>query len=883
MSLVRRVPKKRRVSLRKRAAQQPGKWRAFAPTADRPGPITRSLQAIGRSVFHEYTLATLGSVLLAVIMTWPTMRYPTRTVPQDLGDPLLQAWQLAWSGHALDTKPSTIWDSNTFFPERLSFAFSDTLLGFAPLGMIGSGVSAAILRYNIVFTLAFALAFLGAYALARQLGAWRSGAVVAAAAFAYAPWRWGQAGHLHVLSSGGIVLALAMLARGHGFTLRHGYRPADAKPGWALAGWLVAAWQISLGFGIGLPFAYVLALLAVVALIAWFVVPRRVVTRHSTPEILPAGLETPTPALAAPPPTTSASQVTSFERPEPQTSPYARPTSAPATSPYARPTSPYARPTSTITATIDTAAKPTDATPTDGAPTDGAPTNSAPTDGAPTNSAPTDGAPTNGAPTDVAATTVAPTDSALTDSALTDSAPGTGQPPTAQPTGESTWARPDGEPAPAKPNAEPTAARPHDDPAPAQPQAGTHGSAQPSGTLATPAAGPPTNGRSGRRRARGPELQPAARASDVIDFGPVRPEPSQQPARPARPAGPFKRWLARRPPFPKRLLGADVLGGIIFAAVGVFMAIPYLRVVNDHPYARRGVNELDIYSPPAYGFVTAPAESWLWGHDHSGLRTTMEAPNEGALLIGFVLLGLALAGLLYSVWSYQVRFLLLVAMIVSAVLAMGTAAPFGGKFSYLPLHSVLPGWDGIRTPGRLVLWTTLFAGLLAAGAVSAFVERARDFTIERGAGPYPGPLLRMALLLPLVLVLVEGISASPHPEVPRPPAGLSEVQGPMLVLPSDQLSDEMIMLWTTDGFPSVVNGGSGFIPARLDEVREVAATFPDPASVELLRGLGVRSVVVVKSMVAGTDYEPTANPGNFPDLDPAIEVEDTPELVIYNL
>jgi hypothetical protein len=850
------VPKKRRVSLRKRAAQQPGKWRAFAPTADRPGPITRSLQAIGRSVFHEYTLATLGSVLLAVIMTWPTMRHPTRTVPQDLGDPLLQAWQLAWSGHALDTKPSTIWDSNTFFPERLSFAFSDTLLGFAPLGMIGSGVSAAILRYNIVFTLAFALAFLGAYALVRQLGAWRSGAVVAAAAFAYAPWRWGQAGHLHVLSSGGIVLALAMLARGHGFTLRHGYRPADAKPGWALAGWLVAAWQISLGFGIGLPFAYVLALLAVVALVAWFVVPRRVVTRHSTPETLPAGPETPTPALAAPPPPTSAPQVTSFERPEPQTSPYARPTTTPATSPYARPAS-------TITATIDTATKPTDATPTDATPTDATPTGGAPADRAPTNGAPTNGAPTNGAATDSA--------------------------------------RPDGESAPAKPNAEPTSARPHDDPAPAQPQADTHGSAQPSGThgsaqpsgthrsaqpsgtLANPAAAPPTNGHSGRRRARGPELQPAARSSDVIDFGPVRPEPSQQPARPARPAGPFGRWLARRPPFPKRLLGADVLGGIIFAAVGAFMAIPYLRVVEDHPYARRGVNELDIYSPPAYGFVTAPAESWLWGHDHSGLRTTMEAPNEGALLIGFVLLGLALAGLLYSVWSYQVRFVLLVAMIVSAVLAMGTAAPFGGKFSYLPLHSVLPGWDGIRTPGRLVLWTTLFAGLLAAGAVSAFVERARDFTIERGAGPYPGPLLRMALLLPLVLVLVEGISASPHPEVPRPPAGLSEVQGPMLVLPSDQLSDEMIMLWTTDGFPSVVNGGSGFIPARLDEVREVAVTFPDPASVELLRGLGVRSVVVVKSMVAGTDYEPTANPGNFPDLDPAIEVEDTPELVIYNL
>jgi hypothetical protein len=690
VNLVRRVPKKRRVSLRKPAAQQPGKWKAFAPsTGPRPGPVTRVVRAIGRVAFHEYTLASLGSLVLAIIMTWPTMRYPTRTIPQDLGDPLLQAWQLAWSGHALDTKPSTVWDSNTFFPEQTTFAFSDTLLGFAPLGLVGSGISAAILRYNIVFTLAFALAFLGTYALARQLGAYRSGAVVAAAAFAYAPWRWGQAGHLHVLSSGGIVLALAMLARGHGFTLRHGYRPNDVKPAWALAGWLVAAWQISLGFGIGLPFVYVLALLVVAAMIAWLATPRRLVL---PPQPLPV-----------------------MPQPDP---------------------------------ILDSGTRP-----------------------------------------------------------------------------------------------------------------GVHESP-------------------GSARAVADEPQ-----ADIIDFGVMRPVPADpaqpaQPPRPPRAPGPIGRWLGRRPPFPMRLLGADALGGLVFAAVGVFMAIPYLKVVDEHPYARRGVDELDIYSPPAYGFLTAPAESWLWGHEHSGLRATMTAPNESALLIGFVLIGLALAGLVYSAWPYYVRFILLVGMIVSVLLAMGTAAPFGGAVTYLPLHQWLPGWDGIRTPGRLVLWTTLIAGLLAAGAVSAFVERARDFTVERGFGPYPGPFLRLALLLPMALVLVEGVSASGHPEVPRPPAGLAEAEAPLLILPSDQASDEMYMLWSTQGFPPMVNGGSGFTPAGQNEVREVAVGFPDAASIRLLRDLGVRTVVVVKSMVAGTAYEAAANPDAFGE---DIEVEETPELVIYRL
>ena len=158
-------------------------------------------------------------------MTWPTLRYPLHTLPQDFWDPTRQAWQIAWSGHILLTDPAQLWQSNAFFPERYSFAFGDTLLGYAPAGMLGSGPEAAILRYNILFVLAHALLAIGAYALVRQLGAGRTGAAVAAVAFAYAPWRLAQEGHLDIVSAGGIPLALAMLARGHGWSLRHGFRP----------------------------------------------------------------------------------------------------------------------------------------------------------------------------------------------------------------------------------------------------------------------------------------------------------------------------------------------------------------------------------------------------------------------------------------------------------------------------------------------------------------------------------------------------------------------------------------------------------------------------------------------------------------------------------
>ena len=59
-------------------------------------------------------------------MTWPTLRYPLHTIPQDYWDPSLQAWQMAWSGHILLADPGMLWHANTFYPESWSFAFSDT-------------------------------------------------------------------------------------------------------------------------------------------------------------------------------------------------------------------------------------------------------------------------------------------------------------------------------------------------------------------------------------------------------------------------------------------------------------------------------------------------------------------------------------------------------------------------------------------------------------------------------------------------------------------------------------------------------------------------------------------------------------------------------------
>ncbi|HLM86314.1 MAG TPA: hypothetical protein VK272_09020 [Solirubrobacteraceae bacterium] len=234
-----------------RTESRPSAPRAGAPARWTPSPtFTRA----------ELALVALAGVLLAVLTSWPLALHMSSRIAPDLGDPVRTAWQIAWVGHAMLHDPLNIFNSNAFYPHPLSLAFSDSLLGYGPTAFFGSGTAAALVRYNLLFLWAWSLCFFGAYMLARELGLGRLGGAGAAAAFAYAPYRVTEAGHLHVISSGGLALGLFLLLRG--------YRRCSRRL--VLAGWLLSAWQISLGFTLGLQYSYLLALLALLALVYWW-------------------------------------------------------------------------------------------------------------------------------------------------------------------------------------------------------------------------------------------------------------------------------------------------------------------------------------------------------------------------------------------------------------------------------------------------------------------------------------------------------------------------------------------------------------------------------------------------------------------------------------
>ncbi len=236
-----------RVRLRARGARE---------TGGRPARWAASPSFTAR----EIALVVLGGVLLAILTSWPLILHMPSRIAPDLGDPVRTAWEIAWVGHAMLHSPLHLFNSNAFYPHPLSLAFSDSLLGYGPAAFFGSGTVAALVRYNLLFLFAWSLCFIGAYLLARELGLGRLAGAAAGVAFAYAPYRVTEAGHLHVISSGGLPLALFLLLRGYRRT----------SPRLVLIGWLVSAWQVSLGFTLGLQYCYLIGVLGLLVLLYWW-------------------------------------------------------------------------------------------------------------------------------------------------------------------------------------------------------------------------------------------------------------------------------------------------------------------------------------------------------------------------------------------------------------------------------------------------------------------------------------------------------------------------------------------------------------------------------------------------------------------------------------
>lgn len=152
--------------------------------------------------------------VLTLVMTYPLVRHMTEALPSDLGDPLLNAWILAWDADQLLRGLQSVWDAPFFFPYSNTLTYSEHLLGIAVLVAPVQWIfSNPLLTYNVAFLFSYVLAGSGMYLLVKSLTGQRWAAALAGVAFAFCPYRVAQAPHLQVLMTGWMPIGLWALHR----------------------------------------------------------------------------------------------------------------------------------------------------------------------------------------------------------------------------------------------------------------------------------------------------------------------------------------------------------------------------------------------------------------------------------------------------------------------------------------------------------------------------------------------------------------------------------------------------------------------------------------------------------------------------------------------
>ena len=138
----------------------------------------------------------------------------TSVLPNDLGDPLLNTWILAWDAGRFAHGLRGLWDAPIFYPYSHALAYSEHLLGIAIFSApLQWATRNPILVFNAVFLTSFVLAGGAMYLLARTLTGRRDAALIAGLIFAFTPYRFAHIAHLQMLMWGWLPLSMWALHR----------------------------------------------------------------------------------------------------------------------------------------------------------------------------------------------------------------------------------------------------------------------------------------------------------------------------------------------------------------------------------------------------------------------------------------------------------------------------------------------------------------------------------------------------------------------------------------------------------------------------------------------------------------------------------------------
>jgi hypothetical protein len=179
-----------------------------------PSQTVRAIKGPGGRLILKVAIAWILFLAMAGFKTYPLIRHFTTHIPSDLGDPLLNAWILAWDFHALSTDPWNLFNANILYPLKNTLALSEHLMGVLPIfapayAMTGNPVIA----YNIMLFLSFPLCGIAMFLLVYYWTQNFWAALISGVLFAFAPARFGQLYHVQLLNLYWTPIALLFLER----------------------------------------------------------------------------------------------------------------------------------------------------------------------------------------------------------------------------------------------------------------------------------------------------------------------------------------------------------------------------------------------------------------------------------------------------------------------------------------------------------------------------------------------------------------------------------------------------------------------------------------------------------------------------------------------
>jgi len=152
-----------------------------------------------------------GYLVLALAWTWPLPLYLSTRFTADPGDPLLVTYLLWWNAHAVPFTDAW-WNAPFFWPLPGALALTEHVAGLAviatPMQLLGGS---PLLAYNLLLIGSIWWCGLAMHALVRRLTGNSVAAAIAGVAFALAPYRIGQLGHLQLFACWWMPLALLAL------------------------------------------------------------------------------------------------------------------------------------------------------------------------------------------------------------------------------------------------------------------------------------------------------------------------------------------------------------------------------------------------------------------------------------------------------------------------------------------------------------------------------------------------------------------------------------------------------------------------------------------------------------------------------------------------